>query len=54
MTPKVKIIFYRQVNGNLQVIRTELCDNVFEADLIIEAEEGHYDEVSIVDLKEKT
>jgi hypothetical protein len=54
MQPKVEILFYKEVAGKLKVTRTELCDNEFEADLIIEAEEGHYDKVSIVDLREKT
>jgi len=54
MSPKVEIQFYKEtVDGSMKIARTELCDNEFEADAIIESEEGHYDKVLIVDLREK-
>ena len=53
MNPKVEIQFYKETVTGLKISMTELCDNEFEADSIIEAEEGHYDKVLIVDLREK-
>jgi len=53
MNPRVEIQFYKETADGLIVSRTELCDNEFEADAIIEAEEGHYDKVLIIDLREK-
>lgn len=48
----ILVKFYR-VNSDSReaiLIRTEYCDNVFEADAIAEQEAGHYDYVSIIDL----
>ena len=54
MNPRVEIQFYKEtVDGSMKIARTELCDNEFEADAIIESEEGHYDQVLIIDLREK-
>ena len=46
----ILIKFYRENSGQPILIRTEYCDNVFEADAIAEQEAGHYDYVSIIDL----
>lgn len=48
----VLVKFYKEVNGELIVTRTELCTNIFEADVVIEGEEGHYDKVTVTDLSE--
>jgi hypothetical protein len=48
----VLVKFYREKDNQPILIRTEYCDNLFEADSIIEQEEGHYDHVSIIDLNE--
>jgi hypothetical protein len=46
----ILVKFYREVAGQSVLVRTEYCNSLFEADSIIEQEEGHYDHVSIIDL----
>jgi hypothetical protein len=48
----ILVKFYREHDNQPILIRTEYCENEFEADCIIEQEEGHYDHVSIIDLRE--
>lgn len=44
--------FYRKDSkGNSVLIRTEEVSNEFEADFILEQEEGHYDYVAIEELR---
>ena len=50
--PNILVKFYRENSGQPILIRTEHCNNLFEADSIIEQEEGHYDHVSIINLDE--
>jgi hypothetical protein len=50
--PNILIQFIKNVNGESVVIRTELCENEFEADHIVEQEEGHYDLVKMIDLRD--
>lgn len=48
----IVVNFYRKEYNKFVVVRTEMCDNVFEADSVIEGEDGHYDKVTIEDLTE--
>lgn len=50
--PNILVKFYREHDGNPILVRTEYCDNLFEADSVVEQEEGHYDHVSIINLDE--
>lgn len=48
------IKFYRKDSlGNSVLVRTEEVSNEFEADFILEREEGHYDYVAIEDIRRK-
>jgi hypothetical protein len=49
----ILVKFYRLVDDQFIIIRTEHCTDYMEADAIVEAEEGHYDTVAMVDLEEK-
>jgi hypothetical protein len=46
----ILVKFYRESSGQPVLIRTEHCNSLFEADSIIEQEQGHFDHVSIIDL----
>ena len=48
----ILVKFYREVDGQPIIIRTEHCTNYMEADAIVESESGHYDHVSMIDLEE--
>jgi hypothetical protein len=48
----ILVRFYRNVENNPIIVRTEYCDSFIEADFIVEQETGHYDTVSIIDLNE--
>lgn len=43
--------FRKDSQGSSVLIRTEEVDNEFEADFILEQEEGHYDYVAIEELR---
>jgi hypothetical protein len=43
--------FRKDKQGKLVVCRRETCYNVFEADELIESEDGHYDHVEITEIK---
>lgn len=51
-TVMILVKFYREVDGQPIIIRTEHCTNYMEADAIVESESGHYDHVSMIDLEE--
>lgn len=43
--------FRKDSQGNSVLIRTEEVSNEFEADFILEQEEGHYDTVAIEEIQ---
>lgn len=45
--------FRKDLQGNDILVRTEEVGNEFEADFILEQEEGHYEHVVIEDIRKK-
>ena len=47
---RILVKFYRNNNGALDIVRTELCDSYMEADALVENESDHYDTVTMIDI----